>query len=133
MTETIVSQGQMELLESLIAEPLNSTPQTISACVLESDRNLGCPAANGPAILQHFWSNFEIASLDLWRSDAYRAYFDHLDKSGGFFYERWGDAPVHSIGAALFLKKSEIHFFQPIGYWHNPFRWVVSRFLHDLL
>ncbi|CCK68075.1 alpha-1,2-mannosyltransferase KRE2 KNAG_0A03960 [Huiozyma naganishii CBS 8797] len=51
--------------------------------------------------LCHFWSNFEIASLDLWRSPAYRAYFDYLDRAGGFFYERWGDAPVHSIAAAL--------------------------------
>lgn len=51
----------------------------------------------------HFWSNFEIGSLALWRSDAYLAYFDYLDKAGGFFYERWGDAPVHSIAAALFL------------------------------
>jgi hypothetical protein len=36
-------------------------------------------------------SNFEIARVDFWRSKPYRAYFDHLDKSGGFFYERWGD------------------------------------------
>lgn len=43
--------------------------------------------------LCHFWSNFEIASLDFYRSDTYRRYFDHLDKTGGFFYERWGDAP----------------------------------------
>jgi alpha 1,2-mannosyltransferase len=42
----------------------------------------------------HFWSNFEIASLDFWRADAYMQYFDFLDKSGGFYYERWGDAPV---------------------------------------
>ncbi|GAA6034226.1 hypothetical protein JCM8097_003792 [Rhodosporidiobolus ruineniae] len=71
--------------------------------------------------LCHFWSNFEIASLDLWRSEAYRAYFDYLDQSGGFFYERWGDAPVHSIAAALFLKPEEFHFFTDIGYFHNPF------------
>ena len=71
--------------------------------------------------LCHFWSNFEIASLDLWRSPAYTAYFDHLDKNGGFFYERWGDAPVHSIGAALFLDRSEIHHFGDIGYYHVPF------------
>lgn len=69
----------------------------------------------------HFWSNFEIADLDLWRSDAYRSYFDYLDKAGGFFYERWGDAPVHSIAAALFLNKSEIHYFEDVGYGHNPF------------
>jgi alpha 1,2-mannosyltransferase len=69
----------------------------------------------------HFWSNFEIASLDLWRSEAYRKYFDHLDHAGGFFYERWGDAPVHSIAAGLFLNKDEVHYFDDIGYWHIPF------------
>ncbi|ODV69435.1 glycosyl transferase [Hyphopichia burtonii NRRL Y-1933] len=69
----------------------------------------------------HFWSNFEIASLDVWRSEAYRKYFDHLDKAGGFFYERWGDAPVHSIAAALFLPRDTVHFFNDVGYYHVPF------------
>ncbi|ORZ26189.1 nucleotide-diphospho-sugar transferase [Absidia repens] len=68
----------------------------------------------------HFWSNFEIGSLDFFRSKPYLDFFDHLDQEGGFFYERWGDAPVHSIAAALLLKKSEIHFFNDIGYNHPP-------------
>lgn len=49
-------------------------------------------------------------------------FFDFLDKKGGFYYERWGDAPVHSIGAALFAKKEQIHFFDDIGYRHEPFQ-----------
>jgi len=53
----------------------------------------------------HFWSNFEIGNLDWLRSPAYIDYFSSLDQDGGFFYERWGDAPVHSIAAALMLKK----------------------------
>ncbi|KAK4051334.1 hypothetical protein OIV83_002818 [Microbotryomycetes sp. JL201] len=77
----------------------------------------------------HFWSNFEIGSLEFLRSKAYREYFEHLDHAGGFFYERWGDAPVHSIAASLFLNKSEIHWFgrpgrdagNGVGYRHNPF------------
>ncbi|KAJ1928644.1 hypothetical protein IWQ60_001849 [Tieghemiomyces parasiticus] len=69
----------------------------------------------------HFWSNFEIASLNLLRSERYQAYFDHLDQAGGFFYERWGDAPVHSLAAAMFLRKDEIHFFEDIGYRHSVF------------
>lgn len=71
--------------------------------------------------LCHFWSNFEIGKLDFLRSKAYSSYFDALDKSGGFFYERWGDAPVHSIAAALFLDKEKLHFFDDIGYYHGPF------------
>lgn len=37
-----------------------------------------------------------------------------------FFYERWGDAPVHSIAASLFLNKSQVHHFDDIGYFHPP-------------
>ncbi|KAF7363460.1 Glycosyl transferase [Mycena sanguinolenta] len=70
----------------------------------------------------HFWSNFEIADLDLWRGEAYSKFFDFLDEQGGFYYERWGDAPVHSIGAALFARKDQIHFFNEIGYRHEPFQ-----------
>ena len=53
--------------------------------------------------LCHFWSNFEIGDLNFMRGEGYTAYFDHLDRAGGFSYERWGDAPVHSIAAALML------------------------------
>ncbi|KAF9482770.1 glycosyltransferase family 15 protein [Pholiota conissans] len=70
----------------------------------------------------HFWSNFEIGNLDLWRGEGYSKFFDFLDEKGGFYYERWGDAPVHSIGAALFAKKDQIHFFNDIGYRHEPFQ-----------
>ncbi|VVT49951.1 uncharacterized protein SAPINGB_P002526 [Magnusiomyces paraingens] len=72
--------------------------------------------------LCHFWSNFEIADLDFYRSEAYSKYFDYLDASGGFFYERWGDAPVHSIAASIFLNKTKIHHFDDIGYEHPPFQ-----------
>jgi alpha 1,2-mannosyltransferase len=85
------------------------------------------------------WSNFEIADLDFWRGEKYTKFFDYLDKKGGFYYEvrfaqillsypikfnlqRWGDAPVHSIGAALFARKDQIHFFNDIGYRHEPFQ-----------
>ncbi len=67
------------------------------------------------------WSNFEIGNLNWLRSQAYLDFFDSLDRDGGFFYERWGDAPVHSIAAALMLKKDEIHFFNDIAYYHVPF------------
>ena len=69
----------------------------------------------------HFWSNFEIGSLTWLRSKQYMDYFESLDHDGGFFYERWGDAPVHSIAASLMLKKDEMHFFDDIAYSHVPF------------
>ncbi|ESW97840.1 hypothetical protein KL918_003223 [Ogataea parapolymorpha] len=71
--------------------------------------------------LCHFWSNFEIADMDFWRSKLYEDFFNYLDASGGFFYERWGDAPVHSIAVSLFLDRDKIHFFDDIGYNHGVY------------
>ncbi|KAJ2376494.1 hypothetical protein IW150_001952 [Coemansia sp. RSA 2607] len=68
--------------------------------------------------LCHFWSNFEIVDLSLYRGEAYESYFNYLDNAQGFFYERWGDAPIHSIAASLLLQKGEIHWFEDIGYKH---------------
>ncbi|KAF7291165.1 Glycosyltransferase family 15 protein [Mycena indigotica] len=79
----------------------------------------------------HFWSNFEIADLDLWRSDEYLKFFNFLDSKGGFYYERWGDAPVHTFGAAMFVRKDQIHFFNEIGYWHIPYTHCPSGAAHS--
>jgi alpha 1,2-mannosyltransferase len=42
-----------------------------------------------PLLTPHMvvWSNFEIADLDFWRSEAYMKYFEYLDSKGGFYYE----------------------------------------------
>ncbi|KAK4053756.1 hypothetical protein OIV83_001412 [Microbotryomycetes sp. JL201] len=73
--------------------------------------------------LCHFWSNFEIADMRFWRSKAYSDFFEYLDSKGGFFYERWGDAPVHSIAASLFLPKDQIWHADFIAYRHNPYEY----------
>lgn len=36
----------------------------------------------------HFWSNFEIASLDWFRGKEYEEFFEMMDRSGGFWMER---------------------------------------------
>ncbi|OLY80433.1 putative mannosyltransferase KTR3 [Smittium mucronatum] len=78
--------------------------------------------------LCHFWSNFEIASLDFYRSPEYQQYFDYLDSTGNFFYERWGDAPIHSLAVGLFLNYNQLHFFNDIGYRHDTFaRWPEPK------
>lgn len=69
----------------------------------------------------HFWSNFEIVNLNFYRSLQYQLYVEYLDKTGIFFYERAGDAPIHSIAAALFLPQSSVKFFDTIAYHHPPY------------
>ena len=36
----------------------------------------------------HYWSNFEIARLDFFRSQEYEDFFNMMDRSGGFWTER---------------------------------------------
>ncbi|KAF4511869.1 hypothetical protein G6O67_001073 [Ophiocordyceps sinensis] len=71
----------------------------------------------------HFWSNFEIADLDFFRSPQYRDIFHFLDENGGFYYERWGDAPVHSLAAAMLLRPHQVHHFADFGYVHETFQY----------
>jgi mannosyltransferase len=75
----------------------------------------------------HFWSNFEIADLEFFRSDAYRKLFEYLDREGGFYYERWGDAPVHSLAAAMLLKPEEVHHFSDLGYIHDGLQYCTFQ------
>ncbi|KAL6926448.1 hypothetical protein ACO0SA_003938 [Hanseniaspora valbyensis] len=69
----------------------------------------------------HFWSNFEIANLNFYRSKQYQTYVEYLDRTGIFYYERAGDAPVHSIAASLFLPKEAVTFLNQVSYQHPPF------------
>ncbi|CAO0797083.1 unnamed protein product [Mucor circinelloides] len=67
----------------------------------------------------YMWPDFEIVDLAFLKSEEYLSFFHYLDLVGGFFYERWGDGPVRSIAAAMFLNKKDVHFFNEIGYSHS--------------
>lgn len=67
----------------------------------------------------HFWSNFEIARLDWFRSKEYNDFFELMDRSGGFWMERWGDAPIHSLAAGVLLGPADLHYFRDFGYRHT--------------
>jgi alpha 1,2-mannosyltransferase len=76
----------------------------------------------------HWWSNFEIGNLNWFRSPEYLEYFDWLDKKhAGFFMERWGDAPVHTLATALFLQRDQLYFPNQIGYKHNPYSHIPAN------
>lgn len=68
----------------------------------------------------HFWTNFEVISLDWVRSDEYNSLMEYLDQSGGFYLERWGDAPLRTLAVVETLGVDEVQWYD-IGYFHNPF------------
>ena len=66
-----------------------------------------------------FYNNFELSELALWKSQEYKHYVDYVDKLGGIYYYRWGDAPIKTIGVSLFMTKGKLHQFRNINYTHN--------------
>lgn len=108
-------------IEFLAKNPTYLHPNAASNYLRENLQNPGnFKTANGYSTC-HFWSNFEIGDMDFYRGEAYSSWVKYLNEIGGFYYERWGDAPVHSIGVSLFADKSRIHWFRDIGYEHFPY------------
>ena len=65
------------------------------------------------------YNNFELAAFSIFRNETYRSFFEHLDKAGGFYHERWGDAPIHTYYVATMLERAEMSFFTDIRYLHQ--------------
>ncbi|PPQ86782.1 hypothetical protein CVT25_012387 [Psilocybe cyanescens] len=65
------------------------------------------------------YNNFEISHRSVWESLVYTRFFEYLEKAGGFFYERWGDSPIHSYGLAMSLRKDQVVQFDDLGYQHQ--------------
>lgn len=94
--------------------------------ILNSDPEFRPPPEIDPQAMEgesynmcHFWSNFEIARLDWFRSKEYQDFFEMMDRSGGFWMERWGDAPIHSLAAGVLLGPEDVHYFRDFGYRHT--------------
>ncbi|EJU03430.1 nucleotide-diphospho-sugar transferase [Dacryopinax primogenitus] len=69
----------------------------------------------------HFWTNFEIGDLRFFRGHEYQDLFNMLDKKGGFYTERWGDAPVRSMALGMLVEPERVHYFEDFAYKHDWF------------
>ena len=77
-----------------------------------------------------FYNNFEVSRLSVWLSADYRSYVDYIDRKGGIYYHRWGDAPIKSIAVSIFIPENRTHFFTDIGYKHSSFVNGKTNFKH---
>ena len=68
-----------------------------------------------------FYNNFEISSFSMWMSRGYADYIEFIDRTGGIYYYRWGDAPIKTIAVTMFLPKGRVFLFTNIGYKHQRF------------
>jgi len=68
-----------------------------------------------------FYNNFEISALSLWMSKQYQDYINYVDRLGGIYYHRWGDAPIKTVAVTLFVPKHATHLFNDVTYIHGNF------------
>ncbi|TNY19300.1 nucleotide-diphospho-sugar transferase [Rhodotorula diobovata] len=85
-------------------------------------RSVGAPPFPG-AVLSHHVLTAPVDALHAHKfleSEPYQAFVNHLDRAGGFYKERWGDAPIRTIAASYFLPASALHSFSNVtGYRHD--------------
>jgi hypothetical protein len=55
-----------------------------------------------------YYTNFEICRIDWFIKNGYMSYFDHLDRIGGIYTKRWGDAPIRYIGVNYLMDRRNI-------------------------
>lgn len=66
-----------------------------------------------------FYNNFEVSRLSLWLSEDYQKFIDYIDRLGGIYHNRWGDAPIKTIAVSIFVPQNETHLFKDIAYKHK--------------
>jgi hypothetical protein len=44
-----------------------------------------------------YYNNFHVARVKLWSDPLITHYFDRVERSGGIYHFRWGDAALHTI------------------------------------
>ncbi|MDP6671139.1 MAG: hypothetical protein QGI60_04980, partial [archaeon] len=66
-----------------------------------------------------YYTNFEISKMSFWRSKEVVAFFNYLDRLGGIYTRRWGDAPIHLLIVSIFLPENQTHCFRDVPYRHH--------------
>ncbi len=67
-----------------------------------------------------FFTNFAIANVSFFRDHPLiRAWLHILDRNGGIYRYRWGDAPIHTLALTQFIPRDQILRLRYFGYMHR--------------
>lgn len=73
-----------------------------------------------------FYTNFEICDLAWFRGAAWQSYFAAVDRAGGIWKHRWGDAPIRYYGVMNCLSGESIWHLVELHYRHQD-EWLPGR------
>eukprot|EP00760_Papus_ankaliazontas_P025896 PhM_4_TR2913/c0_g1_i1/m.12204 len=87
--------------------------------------HLGDPFDAPRHLALHYWDNFEIVDLRIFRpkhgekrAAMIREFLEFMDRRGGFYYHRWGDAEMRTFLVTRFVPQTDIVYFNSFGYQH---------------
>jgi alpha 1,2-mannosyltransferase len=65
-----------------------------------------------------YYNNFFITKLSFWKRPDVRSFLHHLDRTGGGYKYRWGDACQQSVAVQTFMPKEKVYKFKDWTYEH---------------
>ncbi|KAI7818253.1 nucleotide-diphospho-sugar transferase [Gamsiella multidivaricata] len=68
-----------------------------------------------------------IARVNFFRSPAYQAYFEYVDRQGPIYYHKWSDAAVTTIGLGLLAPRSDTLFLEHLGWSYGSIAYCPDR------
>ena len=74
-----------------------------------------------------FYNNFHIARPKLWLWEPIKSVLEAIDKAGGIYTQRWGDAPIHTLLVRTFVGPEFRHHFTGFKYKHGNHTWPAGR------
>ncbi|XP_013389523.1 glycolipid 2-alpha-mannosyltransferase 1-like [Lingula anatina] len=80
---------------------------------------------------KYFLNNFEISSLRFWRSKNVSDLLNALDRAGGFYYHRWGDAVVKTLAVSIFAPLESVYQFTEVPYVHKFVNTTSKGFIRN--
>ena len=66
-----------------------------------------------------YYTNWEFGKVDWFLTSEYMAFYNAIDKNGGIYTKRWGDAPIKFLGINLFMPQKHISPVHGFTYQHG--------------
>jgi len=66
-----------------------------------------------------FYNNFFVTDVKFWISPKVEKFLSFIDRSGGIYSHRWGDADMHTATVSMFMNKSSVYQFNEFAYKHG--------------
>jgi len=74
-----------------------------------------------------FYNNYHVARRAMFTEEPFASALDYIDKRGGIYTGRWGDAPIHTLLLEQYLIKGEIEHDKSFKYQHGRHTWAVGQ------